>query len=110
MHSFAFDVIYWQKIDPRFFGPTENPEGAWKERLDLLDDQERDEMEQLVARKLKEMKTRTLAWDPDEYTLAFHQQLRERKEKAYEGKVKTTEADGVHEVDSGSEGCTGGPG
>ncbi|KAJ5121687.1 uncharacterized protein N7515_009648 [Penicillium bovifimosum] len=107
LHSFAFDVIYWQKIDPRFFGPTENPEGAWKERLDLLDDQERDEMEQLVVRKLKEMTTRDLAWDPDEYTLAFHRQLKERKEKPREG--KTTGADGVHDIDNRSEGCTGGP-
>jgi hypothetical protein len=33
-------------------------------------------MEELVARKLEEMKTRTLAWVPDEYTLAFRQQLK----------------------------------
>lgn len=70
-HSFAFDAIYWQKIDPRFFGPAENPEGAWKERLDLLDEKEKDEMELLVARKLKEMNTRILAWYPDEYTRLF---------------------------------------
>lgn len=110
LHSFAFDIIYWQKIDPRFFGPTENPEEAWKERLNLLDDQEKDEMEQMVTRKLKEMKTRALTWDPDEYTLAFHRQLKERKEKASEEKWKMTEADGVHEVDNGSEGCAGRPG
>ncbi|CEJ59323.1 hypothetical protein PMG11_07951 [Penicillium brasilianum] len=66
LHSFAFDVIYWQKIDPRFFGPSEKPEEAWKERLDLLDEKEKYDMEQLVARKLEEMKTRILAWDPDE--------------------------------------------
>ncbi|RMJ28406.1 Phosphotransferase enzyme family [Aspergillus sp. HF37] len=71
LHSFAFDAIYWQKIDPRFFGPTENHDGAWKERLDLLNENEKDEMEQLVARKLKEMNTRILAWDPDEYTMLF---------------------------------------
>lgn len=23
LHSFAFDSIYWQKFDQRFFGPTE---------------------------------------------------------------------------------------
>ena len=45
-----------------------------------MDERERDEMEQLVARKLEEMKTRALAWDPDEYTLAFHQQLKEQRE------------------------------
>ncbi|OOQ83223.1 phosphotransferase family protein [Penicillium brasilianum] len=73
LHSFAFDVIYWQKIDPRFFGPSEKPEEAWKERLVLLDEKEKYDMEQPVARKLEEMKTRILAWDPDEYTMAFSQ-------------------------------------
>jgi len=35
-----------------------------------LDDEETNEMESLVALKLGEMKTRILAWDPDDYTLA----------------------------------------
>ncbi|KAE8144898.1 phosphotransferase family protein [Aspergillus avenaceus] len=61
LHSFAFDAIYWQKIDSRFFGPAESPEHAWKERLDLLDESDKDEMERLVARKLEEMETRTLS-------------------------------------------------
>ncbi|OJJ74890.1 hypothetical protein ASPBRDRAFT_73146 [Aspergillus brasiliensis CBS 101740] len=90
MHSFAFDSIYWQKIDPRFFGPTTNPEEAWKVRLDLLDNQEKNEMEQLVAQKLQEMETRHLAWDPDEYTLAFHRNLEERKKTVNDGGVETT--------------------
>ncbi|KAL1850579.1 hypothetical protein Plec18170_006864 [Paecilomyces lecythidis] len=76
LHSFAFDIIYWKMIDPRFFEPTERPEEAWKERLNLLDDKEKDKMEELVARKLKEKEVRILAWDPDEYTAAFHQQLK----------------------------------
>ncbi|KAJ5587618.1 uncharacterized protein N7459_003383 [Penicillium hispanicum] len=73
LHSFAFDAIYWQKIDRRFFGPTEtdDPSEAWKERLDLLDDIQRSEMEQLVTKKLGEMEDRILAWDPDEYTEEF---------------------------------------
>lgn len=86
-HSFAFDAIYWQKIDPRFFGPAGDPEEAWKERLELLDAKDLDEMESLVFRKLKEMDTRVLVWDPDEYTLAFHQQLKTRKGEANEEKV-----------------------
>ncbi|KAJ9296157.1 hypothetical protein DTO271G3_5298 [Paecilomyces variotii] len=85
LHSFAFDVIYWQMIDPRFFGPAERPEEAWKERLSLLNEKERDEMEQLVARKLKEMEVRILAWDPDEYTVAFRRQLNRGIEKENEG-------------------------
>ena len=44
----------------------------------------REEMELLVARKLEEMKTRILSWDPDEYTIAFGQQLKRQQEKAKE--------------------------
>lgn len=69
LHSFAFDAIYWQKIDPLFFEAAQSPEMAWKERLGLLDEKEKEDMEQLVALKLEEMKTRTLRWDPDEYTV-----------------------------------------
>jgi hypothetical protein len=71
LHSFAFDTIYWHKIDTRLFGPTESPEGAWKERLDFLDEEGKDEMEKLVARKLKEMRSRVLAWDLDKYIVDF---------------------------------------
>ena len=66
--NFAFDSIYWNKIDQRFFGPVGNVEEAWRQRLDLLNDEERGELEELVAQKLKEMESRVLAWDPDEYT------------------------------------------
>jgi endo-1,4-beta-mannosidase len=82
LHSFAFDAIYWQKIDPMFFKAAENPGTAWKERLGLLGEREIEEMEQLVARKLEEMKTRVLEWDPDEYTV--------------EAIAKAAEADGAH--------------
>lgn len=66
IRSLAFDAIYWLKIDPRFFGSAGNPETAWNERIELLDGAERDEMEALVTRKLEEMNTRVLEWDPDE--------------------------------------------
>ena len=83
LHSFAFDAIYWQKIDRRFFGPTEtdDPSEAWKERLNLLGEDQKAEMERLVTRKLEEMKDRVLAWDPDEYTEAFRQGLMKRREE-----------------------------
>lgn len=60
LNSSAFDAIYWQKIDRRFFGLTEtdDPDEAWKEKLDLLDETERGEMERLVRRKLEEMEER----------------------------------------------------
>ena len=48
---------------------------------------ERDEMERLVDRKLKGMESSVLVWDPDEYTVAFRQQLKsqERKERRESG-------------------------
>ncbi|KAJ5109393.1 hypothetical protein N7456_006068 [Penicillium angulare] len=68
-NAFAFDLLYWKKIDQRFFGSTiGDTEDAWKQRLDLLSDKEKDEMEKLVVQKLEEMETRVLAWDPDEHT------------------------------------------
>ncbi|KAJ5704465.1 hypothetical protein N7447_004382 [Penicillium robsamsonii] len=69
LNSFAFDAIYWKKIDPLFFGAAQSPETAWKERLGLLGEKEIEEMEQLVVRKLEEKETRILKWDPDEYTV-----------------------------------------
>lgn len=92
LHSFAFDTIYWQKIDKRFFGPTEtdDPSDAWKERLDLLDETQREEMEELVIRKLGETEDRVLAWDPDEYTETFRQELERRRENA-EDQTRETE-------------------
>jgi hypothetical protein len=71
--NFAFDAIYWQKIDSRFFGPSRcfDTADAWKERLEYLDDEERGDLERLVVQKLEEMKSRGLAWDPDEYTLSL---------------------------------------
>ncbi|KAJ5948240.1 hypothetical protein N7466_001255 [Penicillium verhagenii] len=92
LNSFAFDAIYWQNIDPRFFGPTKtnDPSDAWKERLHLLDDTQRGEMEGLVTKKLEEMEDRVLAWDPDEYTEEFCQELkRRREEKAEENGCET---------------------
>lgn len=101
LHSFAFDTIYWQKIDRRFFGPTEtdDPREAWKERLNLLDENQKAEMERLVVRKLDEMEDRVLAWDPDEYTEAFRQGLmKRREEKAKDDKESHRKpVDGPHE-------------
>ncbi|KAJ5466998.1 hypothetical protein N7475_004750 [Penicillium sp. IBT 31633x] len=64
--NFAFDAIYWQKIDSRFFGPVENPESAWEERIELLDEDEKQTMEALVQQKMQEMEERVLAWDLNE--------------------------------------------
>jgi hypothetical protein len=96
---YAFDAIYWQKIDTQFFGPTQSPKEAWKYRLDLLDKKTKDEMEQLVARKLEEMKTRILAWDPYEYT-GFSPAFEETERKAKEEKANADEPDEADKVEN----------
>ncbi|KAJ5634065.1 hypothetical protein N7528_001907 [Penicillium herquei] len=63
--NFAFDAIYWQKIDQRFFGTIASC----------------DFENELVTRKLEEMETRVLAWEPDEYTLG-HIDIKEQTPEA----------------------------
>ncbi|CAI7646918.1 unnamed protein product [Penicillium glandicola] len=72
-NNFAFDLIYWQKIDQRFFGSTQtfDPDNAWKERLHLLTSEEKKYIDECVKLKCEEMDTRPLAWDPDEYTREY---------------------------------------
>jgi hypothetical protein len=45
----------------------------------LLDEEEKDEMERLVVKM--EMEPRILQWDPGEYTLAYHQKMKDEKEE-----------------------------
>jgi hypothetical protein len=54
--SWAFDMIYWAKIDRRFFG-----DGNLEDRFHLLTREERREMDILVKKKLEEKEERTLA-------------------------------------------------
>ncbi|KAJ5360810.1 hypothetical protein N7517_010001 [Penicillium concentricum] len=71
-NSFAFDAIYWKNIDQRFFGLTcLDSTHSWKERLDILQPEERQKLDDYVDLKLHQMKTRVLAWDPDDYTLEY---------------------------------------
>ncbi|KAJ5707838.1 hypothetical protein N7488_007639 [Penicillium malachiteum] len=73
--NFAFDSIFWTKIDTRFFGKTSDHIhicDIWKERLDLLEPTEKEFIEKHVDLKLKEMEAgQVLAWDPDENTLEY---------------------------------------
>lgn len=65
--SFAFDAVFWKKLDVRFFGPTTSIEDErWRERLELLTKDERANMEKVVEKKLDKTRTRVLAWEPDE--------------------------------------------
>ncbi|GJP95617.1 phosphotransferase family protein [Aspergillus niger] len=83
LHSFAFDAIYWLEIDKRYFRPTETDEAseAWRERIQLLDETQRDEMEHLVTKKLAEMDNRVLAWEPDEYTEEYRLMLTKKRQE-----------------------------
>ncbi|KAH8693842.1 hypothetical protein BGW36DRAFT_429873 [Talaromyces proteolyticus] len=53
--SWAFDMLYWAKIDRRFFGG-----GDLMDRFQLLTREERDSMDEFVQRKLLEKEQRTL--------------------------------------------------
>lgn len=71
--NFAFDAVFWKKLDLRFFGPCisanegeEEDEHAWKMLVELLDTSDREILETVIKRKLEEMKDRVLAWEPDE--------------------------------------------
>jgi hypothetical protein len=68
--NFAFDAVFWKKLDGRFFGPgTSTEDDRWKERIDLLTEDEKANMEKVVEKKLEETRTRVLAWEPDEVDL-----------------------------------------
>src|SRR3954447_18396191 len=58
-NNIAFDAIYWQKIDERFFGSTKSGDGEycdnWKQRPHLLELEEQEFMEKRVDLKLNEM-------------------------------------------------------
>ncbi|KAJ6442404.1 hypothetical protein O9K51_05963 [Purpureocillium lavendulum] len=68
--SWAFDTIYWKYLDERFFGKRliDVPmDELWKARIDLLSREEREAMEPLVQRKMKESTERVLVeWDDAE--------------------------------------------
>ncbi|KAJ5139022.1 uncharacterized protein N7515_003870 [Penicillium bovifimosum] len=73
-NNFAFDAIYWNKIDRRFFGSSTSDDNicdVWKKRLHLLEPEEKEIMDKYVDLKLQENETRLLSWDPDQYTLEY---------------------------------------
>ncbi|OQD78037.1 hypothetical protein PENANT_c095G05612 [Penicillium antarcticum] len=84
-NNFAFDAIYWKKLDQRFFGPTiyedDNICDLWRKRLHLLEPEEKKLMEEYVNLKLKDRNTWRLDWDPDEYTEGWIKRLKIKKEE-----------------------------
>lgn len=55
-----------------------------------MNDKEKEDMEELVARKMKEMETRVLAWEPDEHTLS-HTDIKEKHAAKQAQKAKDEE-------------------
>lgn len=68
--SWAFDAVFWNFLDERFFGPRDPEvpdEDLWKTRSDLLGHEEQQAMEPFVKRKMQESQERILVdWEPAE--------------------------------------------
>lgn len=68
--SWAFDAIFWNFLDERFFGVRDlgvSDEHLWKTRLNLLGYEEQQAMEPFVRRRMEESKKRVLVeWEPSE--------------------------------------------
>ncbi|KAK0389348.1 hypothetical protein NLU13_2923 [Sarocladium strictum] len=68
--SWAFDAVFWNFLDERFFGPRDSgvpDEELWRTRLDLLGREEKQAMEPFVKRKMDESRERLLVqWEPAE--------------------------------------------
>ncbi|KAH7363556.1 hypothetical protein B0T11DRAFT_282791 [Plectosphaerella cucumerina] len=68
--SWAFDAVFWNFLDERFFGARDSgvpDEELWKTRLELLSREEQQAMEPFVRRKMEESKDRNLVeWEPAE--------------------------------------------
>lgn len=63
-NSWAFDLIFWRYLDPKYFGPNEA--AGYRARLGRLTQKQREAMEDLVAVKMKEGRECKLKeWDPD---------------------------------------------
>ncbi|KAF4956497.1 hypothetical protein FGADI_3776 [Fusarium gaditjirri] len=77
--SWAFDAMYWNFLDERFFGdrdPGVVKDDLWKTRIDLLSDVERAAMEPFVQRKMAERKERRIVeWDETEAQKRFSELL-----------------------------------
>lgn len=64
--SFAFDDIFWRKVYPRFVGPGTPEEGVLRKQAGILSEQDEKDLETFVSKKMVEMQTRELVWEPDE--------------------------------------------
>ncbi|KAF5974580.1 hypothetical protein FBULB1_7716 [Fusarium bulbicola] len=77
--SWAFDAMYWNFLDERFFGhrdPGVVKGDLWKTRINLLSDDERAAMEPFVQRKMAEGKERRIVeWDETEAQKRFSELL-----------------------------------
>lgn len=61
---YSFEPMFWKKIYERFFGP--NQRGGYEDRLSLVPERARRQIERLVAQKMKEYKDyRLVDWAED---------------------------------------------
>ncbi|KAL2756585.1 hypothetical protein ACRALDRAFT_208518 [Sodiomyces alcalophilus JCM 7366] len=78
--SWAFDAVFWNFLDERFFGVRDSgvpDDELWKTRLDLLGREERQAMEPFVRRKMEESQERILVeWEPAEARRSVRMELR----------------------------------
>ena len=61
--SWAFDAIYWNFVDERFFGDRDDnvtKDDLWKTRVHLLSKEEREAMEPFVKEKIEEGREREI--------------------------------------------------
>ncbi|KAK2016428.1 phosphotransferase [Colletotrichum eremochloae] len=82
--SWAFDAVFWNFLDERFFGvrgPMAPDNELWKTRLGLLGREEQQAMEPFVERKMKESQERILVeWEPAEARRQFSELLLEPRQ------------------------------
>ncbi|KAJ5939518.1 hypothetical protein N7466_002652 [Penicillium verhagenii] len=86
-NNFAFDKIYWEKIDQRFYGSTthqtDNICDNWRMRLHLLEPGEWEVIEGYVRSKLEEKQEekqeQKLTWNAGQYTEQWITQMRKKK-------------------------------
>ncbi|KAJ5457540.1 hypothetical protein N7475_008928 [Penicillium sp. IBT 31633x] len=103
-NNFAFDAIYWKKIDQRFFKSTtyegDNTSDVWRKRLHLLEPEEMDLMEEYVDLKLKERNKGLFGWDPNVYTLEWIKKMKViRKTKKMKEKMERMEMEWKEEME-----------
>ncbi|CAG7564999.1 unnamed protein product [Fusarium equiseti] len=77
--SWAFDAMYWNFLDERFFGDRDasvTKDDLWRTRVHLLSEEEREAMGPFVKRKMEEgTERKIMEWDEEEAKKRFSELL-----------------------------------